>query len=269
MRHLIPHLLLGLLLCAPAGHAAGPDIPVDSRIRIFTYNPADVYLVPTKYGYQTSIVFARNEEINTVSVGDRSMWQIIPSGNRIFIRPMNDDLTTNMTVITNVREYNFDIKAVAEGKTDNLYVVQFRYPDKKNNSLRDTLDEEEAYSEPPTPPLAPVIASTSGGKVVIPPLDTQRTQDRNTSYTYTGPDALAPAEVYDNGKTTYVVYSRLPSPAPVPMLTSADGNAVVASHRIDGNMIVIRTVTSGFTLKSPSGEITVYNELYHSNEAAR
>src|SRR5688572_30855497 len=100
-----PIIRLALLMClaSPAIAAETPDLPVDNRIKILTYSPLDVYKITTKYGYQTSLVFANNEEISTVSVGDRSLWQIIPSGNRIFIRPMVDDVATNMTVITSMR----------------------------------------------------------------------------------------------------------------------------------------------------------------------
>jgi type IV secretion system protein VirB9 len=242
-----------LLTCASPAFAA-PDLPVDSRIKILTYSPQDVFTIPTKYGYQTSLVFAPNEEVGTVSVGDRSMWQIVPSGNRIFIRPMDDNLTTNMTVITNQREYNFDIKSVGENEGSNLYVVQFRYPDKKEKLL------ESVENTPPEP--APVFEP--GASVNIPPLDTQRTQDMNRLYTYSGPDALAPAEVYDDGKYTYVIYNALPSPTPKPIVMSAAGEPAEAANMVEGNIIVIKTVVSGFVLSNPNGEVTVYNELFHS-----
>ena len=169
MKHLISSLAFSLLVGSFAAHADLPDLPVDGRIRILTYAPADVYTVPTKYGYQTSIVFASNEEITTVSVGDRSMWQIIPSGNRIFIRPMDDGLTTNMTVITNMREYNFDILSVEGEHSNNLYVVQFRYPDKRASTIADTLNDGEMPMTPParfTPMAAPAPVASH---VVIAP----------------------------------------------------------------------------------------------------
>ena len=261
---MMKHLVALFLFLGPAtAYAAGnPDIPVDSRIKILTYTSSDVYTVPTKYGYQTSIVFAHNEEIKTVSVGDRSMWQIIPSANRIFIRPMDDNLATNMTVITNQREYNFDIKSVAADQTSNLYVVQFRYPENRT-------EEYITLNDGDMPPLAhmssPVTLThtSTGSNVTIPPLDTQRTQDINEQYTYTGSDALAPSQVYDDGKNTYVLYDAMPSPAPRPTVLSTTGKPAVAKHEVQGNKIIIHTVASGFVLKSPKGKITVYNELFH------
>lgn len=231
----------------PAYADGMPDLPVDSRIRILTYDPHDVYTVPTKYGYQTSIVFSHNEQITTVSVGDRSMWQIVPSGNRIFIRPMDENLATNMTVITNIREYNFDIKSVTGGQTSNLYVVQFRYPNESTAS--DTTSPAAVASAPSTP-------------VTIPPLDTQRSQNINEAYSYTGPDELAPSQVYDDGKTTYVLYEIMPSPAPRPIVTGPSGKTATAKHEIKGNKMTIHTVMSNFILRNAKGQIAVYNELY-------
>ncbi len=244
-------LFLGI---APAQADSMSEIPASNRIKILPYSASDVYTVPTKYGYQTSIVFEHSEEIKTVSVGDRSMWQIIPSANRIFIRPMDDDLATNMTVITNMREYNFDIKSVAEDQTNNVYVIQFRYPD--NASKNDmTLNDGEMPSNP--------VAQKPSTPITIPPMDTQRSQELNENYSYTGPDELAPMQVYDDGKNTYVIYNVMPTPTPKPIVTSTAGKSAMARHDVSGNKIIIHTVVSGFVLKSPKGKITVYNELFH------
>ncbi len=258
MRQIIPHMAALLLLGASPVVAEPLDLPVDNRIRILMYTPSDVYSVPTKYGYQTSIVFANNEQIATVSVGDRSTWQIIPSGNRIFIRPMDDGLATNMTVITNLREYNFDISSVEEDKSNNLYVVQFRYPESKPEEKYEALNDGEmpALSKQAISP-APTMARRA---VSIPPLDTQRTQNMNEAYTYSGDDAIAPVRVYDDGKKTYITYADMPSPPPVPMVMTAPDTYVVANHTIEGNRIILHTVVSGFRLNSPAGAVTVYNE---------
>ena len=105
-----------------------PDIPVDSRMKLLMYDESDIYTITTKYGYQTHIVFDAREEINTISIGDRSMWQIIPAGNRLFIRPMNENVSTNMTIITNKRSYQFDLKSLPIDSSEMpLYVARFIY----------------------------------------------------------------------------------------------------------------------------------------------
>ena len=262
MKHLLYCMTAFFFLGALPAYADGmSEIPIDSRIKILTYSASDVFTVPTKYGYQTSIVFAHNEEIKTISVGDRSMWQIIPSANRIFIRPMDDDLATNMTIITSMREYTFDIKSVKAEQTSNLYVIQFRYPDGKPKT-NETLDDGEmpAYHVPANPVPS---AKKYGALVTIPPMDTQRAQELNENYSYNGPDDLAPMQVYDDGKNTYVMYNVIPKPTPKPMFMGASGKFAMARHKVSGNKITINTIGRGFELQSPKGKITVYNELFN------
>ena len=87
------------------------EIPVvtDSRIKTFVYNPNEVFTLTTHYGYQSNIEFAEKETIETVSVGDRVAWQIIPAGRRLFLRAQEENARTNMTVVTNLRAYQFDL----------------------------------------------------------------------------------------------------------------------------------------------------------------
>lgn len=252
MKHIIPSLLISICIgLCPAFADTKPSLPVDGRIKIFTYTPEDVYSLITKHGYQTSVSFAPTEEINTISVGDRSLWQIIPAGNRLFVRPMTDNLSTNMTVITNRREYNFDLKSLPESGRNNLYAVQFRYPDEVRN---------ETNANDFLPP-SPVALGTGG--VAIPPMDTQRTQTKNDHYSYTGSDVVAPEEVYDDGRYTYIAYDVMPTPPPTPFVIGNEGQAAIAVHKIQGNQIILRIVSNSFILRHPEGNITVYNELFH------
>lgn len=109
-------------------------ITTDKRIRTYIYSPDEVFLVVVHYGFQSHIEFAKNEEIQSITLGDSYAWKITPMGNRLFIKPMEKHIHTNMTVITSKKTYQFDIVA-KELKTgydsDLMYVVRFYYP--KNN----------------------------------------------------------------------------------------------------------------------------------------
>lgn len=115
-----------------AASAAQPIVS-DSRIKTFVYNPNEVFAVTTHYGYQSNIEFAEKETIETVSVGDRVAWQIIPAGKRLFIRAMEENAHTNMTVVTNQHAYQFDLRSSSSdavfGSEELTYVVRFYYPD--------------------------------------------------------------------------------------------------------------------------------------------
>ena len=183
------HGLLNQVLAK--GADSGPI--ADNRIKLLNYDESDVYTITTRYGYQTNIVFGAGEEVQTISVGDRSMWQIIPAANRLFIRPMEDNAITNMTVITNRHSYQFDLKSISTEKgSGNIYVAKFVYPDAVRPAPAPrpaAVSPAIAYYEPPPPGI-------TGGRPSHP----------NYNYTFSGPDNLAPQQVYDDGKSTHIKY---------------------------------------------------------------
>lgn len=109
------------------------ELTTDSRIKTYQYNPNDIYLLVLHYGFQSHIEFAKNESIETITLGDSYAWKITPIGNRLFIKPMERNIRTNMTIITNKHTYQFDIvaKELEMGdEKDLVYVVRFNYPKK-------------------------------------------------------------------------------------------------------------------------------------------
>jgi len=112
------------------------EVPIatDNRIKTYVYNQNDVYLVMVASGFQSSIEFDKTETIQTLSLGDQYSWSLTPMHNRLFIKPLEDNIHTNMTVITNMRTYQFDIVSATSGNTIEkaAYVVRFYYPPKSN-----------------------------------------------------------------------------------------------------------------------------------------
>ncbi|MEK6734193.1 MAG: TrbG/VirB9 family P-type conjugative transfer protein [Pseudomonadota bacterium] len=113
---------------------ADEPITTDNRIKTYVYNENEIYPLVIFYGYQTSIEFAKGEEIATISMGDSYAWQINPIGHRLFVKPLEENMHTNMTIITNRRAYQFDLfSKKVEPNFDNeiVYVMRFYYPDQK------------------------------------------------------------------------------------------------------------------------------------------
>lgn len=109
-------------------------LTTDSRIKKYIYSANEVYLLVVHYGFQSHIEFANGETVSTLSLGDSYAWKITPLDNRLFIRPLETNIHTNMTVITNKRIYQFDLlaKDLAYGEEKDLvYQVKFAYPSKK------------------------------------------------------------------------------------------------------------------------------------------
>ena len=109
-------------------------ITSDNRIKTYIYNPNEVYLIVVHWGFQSHIEFAKGEEIQTISMGDSYAWKITPLSNRLFIKPLEKNIRTNMTILTNKRTYQFDIVAReldGDDDKDLVYVIRFYYPSKK------------------------------------------------------------------------------------------------------------------------------------------
>jgi type IV secretion system protein VirB9 len=156
------------------------ELPQDERIKILPYDETDVYTLTTKPGYQTNVVFGRGEEVITISVGDRSFWQIVPAGNRMFIRPMNEDVTTNMTVITNRHSYQFDLKSISltEDK-GNIYVAKFIYP-RRTHSTGPYMATARIPSTV-TNPVQPMMGPPPGMMAPAAPVPVQAVPHQNPS----------------------------------------------------------------------------------------
>ena len=117
--------------------SADEPITTDNRIKTYLYNENEIYPLVIFYGYQTSIEFGHGEEVVTISMGDSYSWQITPVGRRLFIKPMEDNMHTNMTILTNKRAYQFDLfskKVDGELNKELVYVMRFYYPETKQDS---------------------------------------------------------------------------------------------------------------------------------------
>ena len=125
-----------LLICSSTvGNAYSGEEPLttDSRIKTYVYSPNEVFLLVLHYGFQSHIEFGKNESIETITLGDSFAWKITPLDNRLFIKPMERNIRTNMTIITNKKTYQFDLvaKELESGdEKDLVYVVRFQYPKK-------------------------------------------------------------------------------------------------------------------------------------------
>jgi type IV secretion system protein VirB9 len=239
-----------LLLLVSCSSAWAADVPVpvatDSRIKTFVYSENDVFSLVTHYGYQSNIEFGKQEEIETISVGDRVPFQVVPAGRRMFIRAMLTNARTNMTVVTSKHTYQFDLisEGTALAPNEELsYVVRFFYPDDKRNVV-----PAVAYSDDVR--VAPAAAAPSAAPVVGAVY--------NYSYTFTGNDALAPVKLFDDGNATYFKF-RSQDTAPTISIYTGGKEQPVSARRV-GEYWVVDMVAPRFTVRQGGGVVCVYNE---------
>ena len=119
--------------------------PVDSRIRTIVYSPRDVTEVRGHYGYQTLIEFNHDEVIQNIVLGDSMAWYARPNeaGNLLFVKPIEDNATTNMTVVTDKRTYHFELNAAATQSSharNMAFHILFKYPEGGSGFLERDVD---------------------------------------------------------------------------------------------------------------------------------
>jgi type IV secretion system protein VirB9 len=265
---------LCLLLCSPAW---GADVPVpvatDSRIKTFVYSENDVFNLVTHYGYESNIEFGLGEQVDTISVGDRTPWLIVPSGRRLFVRALTTNAHTNMTVITNKHAYQFDITAVPAPVMPNeelAYVVRFFYPGERKNTVPPVYTDDPnnagyanpMVSAPPAVASPPPVAPSPAPSPASPTSNNNVTPGGfNYSYTYTGSDAIAPVKLYDDGSSTYFKFRDI-SVSPIISVVGQNGQETAVSARRSGDYWVVDNIASRFTVRQGRETVCVYNEKF-------
>ena len=240
-------MLFCIAIMSDASLAQAYDVPVpvttDSRIKTFVYNENEVFNVVTHYGYQSNIEFSNQEDIDTISLGDRVPFQIIPSGRRLFIRALTANARTNMTVVTNKRTYQFDLAAVPAPSMPNeelVYVVKFFYPDDKKNSVKMFASGDRA---------------SFGNSTATAP------KAYNYQYTFSGSDSLAPAKIYDDGKATYFKFAFSDiSNMPRFYIIDLTGRETFVNAQVSGEYYVINQVADRFLVQRQDESVSIYNE---------
>lgn len=241
----------------PRSAAADQPITTDSRIKTLVYNPNEVFSLVTHYGYQSNIEFGARETIDMISVGDRIAWQISPAGRRLFIRAQEENAHTNMTVVTNLRAYQFDLRSSAAdavfGSEELTYVVRFFYPEEGG-------DHSGAWFQPPGAlRQASSAQPVSAAVTIAPPAPTAAAPIYNYRYTYSGADSVAPVKIFDDGKNTYFKFSGAAAPQ-VAIITARGESLDIPTRVTPDGLITVNAVAPRFSIRQSGQQVVVYNE---------
>lgn len=244
--------IISIICMANFAHAIREPRPIatDSRIRVLVYSPDDVFKFVGYYGYQTSIELAKDEEVVSISMGDTTAWQIVPSGFRIFIKPMEPEATTNMTLITNKRTYFFELYAEeAEDirDPDLVFNVRFIYPDEEDE------DDIRNYSS----------------KTNSQQPDLEHPEKYNFNYSISGHEEISPVKIYDDGEFTYLQFRD--KNTEMPAIFAVDENyreSLVNFHNSDSvkNLIIIEQVFEKLTVRFGDKVVCIFNEYFNTNK---
>jgi len=124
---------LALIALFAAQPALGEVVPRpgsgDPHIQQVDYDPEQVVALDVVSGFSVTVELSPDERVENIAVGDSVRWQVQVNhrGDRLFLKPVGDAVTTNMTVITDVRRYNFLLRSAESASAFSPYVVRFIY----------------------------------------------------------------------------------------------------------------------------------------------
>jgi type IV secretion system protein VirB9 len=196
--------LLAALLPLPATAQVVPQPGAgDPRVQTVEYHPEQVVQIRGAPGYQITLELGADEHIENIAVGDSGAWQVTANkrGDLVFLKPIQSGVTTNMTVVTDIRTYAFELVPLFGSQPDMPYTIRFRYPS-------------------PTP-----VAGTT------PPAETAAASAPRGRYKLSGDRAVRPSGIDDDGAKTYIEW---PADRSLPAVYALDAKG--KEMLVNGNM---------------------------------
>lgn len=226
--------------------------PCDQRVKFIDYNAAEVVKLVGHYGFSTHIQFGPGELVEQIAMGDKKAWEVAPVENHIFIKPVGDKATTNMTVVTTRRVYNFELSAhwshngAHPRPNDMFFQVNFRYPEDAaaralaEADARDLQERMKKDSEP------------------VP---------ANWNYWARGSEEVTPNRAFDDARFTYFTFANNRE-MPAVYVINPDGSESLVNTHIDperSGTIVVHKVARQLVLRKGAAVACIFNKTYDSD----
>ena len=212
---------------AEPGGDTGSHVESDSRIRVTPYSGDRVYRLVGYVGYQIDLEFEPDESFVGLGAGDIEGVAFASQGNHLFLKPKAPKVNTNLTVLTNRREYQFDYTARPDRpdshEPDVTYVLRFTYA--KPPALVDS--------------AAKIQRELDQGAALRP---------RNFDYWYCGFPTLRPITASDDGVHTrlrFAAHAELPAI----FVRNDDGTESLLNFNMEDGDVVIHRVAQRFVLR--------------------
>ncbi len=224
------------LALATATLTTTPAMADDPRLVELEYDPAQVVRINGKARVHATIMFAEDEVIENVAIGDSQSWQVTPNkrANLLFVKPLADNAVTNLTVVTSQRTYLFDL--VASPRNRPVYVMSFRYPELE--AAKAAAAELEARRQ----------ANVSEMEAATDPFAVLDPADLNFAWDKRGDASLHPVLAFDDGRATFLSW---PTDRAVPaiLITDTDGTEGPVNFTVRGETIVVQAVPRQIVLR--------------------
>jgi type IV secretion system protein VirB9 len=222
-----------------------PNVSTEDRLLTLPYQENQVVKIWGRFGYTTSVVFGAEEKIRSVAIGYPEAWEVTQLVNRLVIKPRSRNGQTNLTVVTDLHTYYFELD-IAQGKNlgEVRHAIRFSYAPAAEDLSRQL----------------GLLQQIAAQQAVITRLE-QGLQERgaNRNYTFQGSADVAPFEAWDDGRFTYL---RFADNQDMPAIYAVDkqGNESLVNFTIEGNLTIVRSIGRQFRLRRGSDVVCIFNE---------
>lgn len=244
---MIRHRTLAFAVLPALLAAAQTAVAGDARLVERPFNANEVVRIEGKTGVQATVAFGKNESIENVAVGDSQKWQITPNkrADLLFVKPLEANGRTNMTVVTNRHTYFFDL--VASPRATPLYMLRFTYKDEPEDArVPGATGLEE---------LRPGERALAEGDPLALPADPATL---NFAWKRSGAEKLQPTRVYDDGEQTYLLWPEK-SAVPAILIQNEKGEEGPVNYAVRGATIVLPNVPDLIILRAGKASAELEN----------
>ena len=221
------------LLCALySAKTWGEIVPArgdpDPRVRIAAYDGNQVYKLRGVVGYQVDLEFEVGEHFTGLGAGDIEGLSFVGQENHLFLKPKALKVATNITVLTNRRQYQFDYAAAlrAVGDDDSIYVLRFIYADTQSKADTDAASRK----------VDAQLQNAAQGR------------RQNVDYWYCGDPTLRPVAASDDGLHTRLSFSPQ-AELPAIFVRNADDSESLLNFSMDSGDVIIHRIARRLVLR--------------------
>ncbi len=218
----------------------------DVRMATVHYDSNNVTEIFVKPGIFTQIVLEDGEQHEVHALGDEEAWHFAYYKNYLFVKPKQTLGTTNLSVVTNKRNYMFKVNYVADNNATDMYQVRFIYPEVISQAEQEAKNKqvlENAFDK---------------GK-------TTKTYNLDYTMRVRGNRTIAPVNAYDDSNFTYFKFAGnvdLPAIYAVDVSDTKYGQEILVNYTVQGignDTLVMHKVHGMWRLRLGDTVIDVYN----------
>ncbi len=229
--------------CPARAESVAPSSVVDDRIRDLQYSADRVYTLLGHVGFQIDLQFEGGEFFVGIGAGDLAGLSFVAQDNHLFLKPRAARVGTNITVLTNRRQYQFDYTTVPPAgevrdggdRAGLIYALRFHYP-----------------------PSAEAVAPA---RIASQLAEGRAARARNEDYWYCGASQLMPMSAWDDGVQTTLRFGER-AEQPAIFVRNDDGTESLLNFSMHGNQVVVQRLARQLVLRRGKLRGCVLNKGY-------